>query len=931
NFRQTLDSLQKDAHSVLLLTAQSKEIEAYLDSTKNILQERAKELESQEESIKGKAQELEDKEEELSLIKETLKLELRGLEKKREEFHLEQVAAMEKHREEVEQWEAFLKTLASVETSNNEKLKELDGKIEELGWKGKEVEKLKEERAKDLELKAEEEEKLKARAIELELKVKEVEQEKERISAGEKLRLKFEPLVSLLAKNVGSNVTPPTDSADDFVKKNAALSRMIPYLDPAKVVLDAIQGFLKEYLNKDVEETDDGVVKSCNALLEKLIGMDLEIRKKAEQEATQLGVDWLRKAKNNPNKPSLVLGCLLFLAAYGLSSLTTRHELLTLLEPFLSHDQAPKLFQLLDLKNRIPDVVISLRKKDDYLAKFRFFCEFRSSKLCPGGRPGALLLDFFDSSEKAARVIAAETKNSMEKQKAWREKKKADAVMALECIRKKRVENLFPAETFKHLIVLANDESSSPRPVHKSYEKGQSSTSDAVKKPKPDSSIPYEQKTEAKRQRLSDSKVSVPSVVVGESGVNRQADVTTTHASRAEIRAKILSGSINADMLRKLVGGNQPIVESDLSNAFKCTPDPAKLVLDTCMTLCPTSSEFKLLIDSPTCSVLLNHLEKQKPQIGQPLKGYAKKLAAHWKYKISNNKADDLEIVCFLQFLGIFGIVSEFKAYDLLALLDTPYWRNVSPDLCQSLGLDKDIIGFIQNLIRNGRRIKAIDYIFSFDMAQTFHPVSAIIKDSLRIIKELAEKSLIDLNKESAPQALQVAAIDRQIRSLRAAMRCISTHKLESEFPPGSLEEQIKSLSKLRRNPSSGSGTKQAQTENPPNGGEIVAVTSNAPPREAGSSSVSKPSSSSTTIKHTGHKRSLWESNESWRQVASHPRNHYHIGHGYSQNQRRAWEVDHYRRGFTGTPNNYQFAPPDHPQINYQLYQPFNPPHNNHF
>lgn len=76
--------------------------------------------------------------------------------------------------------------------------------------------------------------------------------------------------------------------------------------------------------------------------------------------------------------------------------------------------------------------------------------------------------------------------------------------MALECIREKKVEFMFPAETLKQLIVLTNDESSS-RPVHQSYEKGQSTTTDVVKKPKPNSSTPYEQKTEAKSQRLSDS------------------------------------------------------------------------------------------------------------------------------------------------------------------------------------------------------------------------------------------------------------------------------------------------------------------------------------------------------------------------------------------------------------------------------------------
>ncbi|EOA19886.1 hypothetical protein CARUB_v10000134mg [Capsella rubella] len=979
NFRKTLESIQESAHSVLLLTIQWKEIESYFDSTRSVLDERAKELDLLEESIKVRALELEKKEKEvfskqsdlekkekefdlekkekefdlekkekeLDLLEESIKvraLELEkkekevfskqsDFEKKEKEFDLEKKAEVEKKKGEVEQLEKFTTRIESVERFSDEKLMELD-----------------------------------VRAKELELKVKEVEEQREQSIAGEdKFRGEFEPLVSLLAKNMGSSVTMPTkcsalylndnakEFADDLVKKNTGLARMVPYLDPAKFVLDAIDETFKEYLNKDLGEAGDrvdSVVKSCIDMLDTLIKMNLKMTTKVKEEATQLGVVWIAKAKTNQNNSSMGLGCLLFLAAYSLASLTTREVLFTLLERFLSYDQAPKLFRLLGLENKVSGVVETLKKREDYLTTLKFICEFRLYKLCPAGRPGEFLLDFLISSDKAARVIAG-TGNSIEAQKARREKRRADAVMALKYIKEAKAESMFPAKILKKLTALKNDESvqKAMEPVRKSYEKGQSTTK-AVGKPDAQSISPHEHNTAAKRQRLTEpiappqnstvKRVEVVSIPSGnqikESGVNHQPDTIATHPSSTETKPNVLPSFITADMLRELVN-KQPLNESeDLSNALKCTPDPAKIFLDTSMALCATNAEggyeFKLLVTSASCSVLLNQLKKLMPQIGHPVKGDAKKLAIYWKDKILKCKRDELEVICFLQFLGIFGIVSEFKANDLLGLLDNSYWQSVSPDLCQFLGLDNAMPGFIQNLIKTGHRIKAVDYIYSFGMVHRFQPVSAIINDSLRITKESAEKSYRDAKNESATQ---VAAIDRQIRTLRAAIKCIKCHKLESEFQLENLEEQIKSLLKLRRNTTNnGSPSKpdltiqQSQTEIPPNvTAEVASGTRNTPLEpsiQAASSCASKPSSAKKNKR--GKKRSLSGNNQNSGHVASHTSNHF-PSHDYSLNQRQTWPVDNYDRGFTGIPNSeYHYNPwrqqPEEPQV-YQVYQPLNP------
>ncbi|CDY19713.1 BnaA09g03660D [Brassica napus] len=304
------------------------------------------------------------------------------------------------------------------------------------------------------------------------------------------------------------------------------------------------------------------------------------------------------------------------------------------------------------------------------------------------------------------------------------------------------------------------------------------------------------------------------------------------------------------------------------------------------MSLCPTNLEgsyqFKLLITSDSCNLLLDQLKKLPVQIGHPVKGDAKKLAVYWREMITKNKSDELEVVCFLKFLGIYGIVSEFKTSDLLNLLDNSYWHTACPDLCQFLGLDNAITGFIQDLIKTGHRLKAVNYIYAFGMLHKFHPVSAIINDSLRITKESAEKAFRDAENEPASQ---VAAIDRQIRSLRAGIKCITCHKLESEFQLEDLEDRIKSLLKLRRNVS--------DTAEPP---------------------------------------SLGERSQSSVHVASHTSNHF-PEHGSSLNQRLTWPVDHYGRGFNSDYNHNQWTQPEGPpQYQYhQYYQQYDPYHRNHF
>ncbi|CAF1715983.1 unnamed protein product [Brassica oleracea var. botrytis] len=146
-------------------------------------------------------------------------------------------------------------------------------------------------------------------------------------------------------------------------------------------------------------------------------------------------------------------------------------------------------------------------------------------------------------------------------------------------------------------------------------------------------------------------------------------------------------------------------------------------------------------------------------------------------------------------------------------------------------------------------------YVLIFaSLVHKFHPVSAIINDSLRITKEAAEKAFRDAENEPASQ--------------------------------------------------------QSQTAEPPSVAEVGSVTSSnirlEHSRTAVSSSASKPGST-IKKKNRGQKRS-----QSSVHVASDTSNHF-PEHGCSLNKRLSWPVDHCSRGFNSDYNHNQWTQPEGP------------------
>ncbi|XP_020421499.1 uncharacterized protein LOC18774404 [Prunus persica] len=171
----------------------------------------------------------------------------------------------------------------------------------------------------------------------------------------------------------------------------------------------------------------------------------------------------------------------------------------------------------------------------------------------------------------------------------------------------------------------------------------------------------------------------------------------------------------------------------------------------------------------------------------------AEELAVKWKAKMGANTDNSLEILCFLQFIATYGLVSTFDVDETVKLLGMISQHKQAIELHQTLGVADKIPGIIWNLIERKQLIEAIRFICTFNLIDKFPPAP--------LLKEYMEDAwqsfwTIWLAKESLDEKNKV--VDKQIADLRAVIQCIKDYNLESEYASKDIEIQIVELEKLR-------------------------------------------------------------------------------------------------------------------------------------
>ncbi|KAL9393237.1 hypothetical protein Peur_012522 [Populus x canadensis] len=219
--------------------------------------------------------------------------------------------------------------------------------------------------------------------------------------------------------------------------------------DPAKLVLDAMEGFHPPHLREgDVEFKEVVVKRSCNLLLEQLTKISPTIKPHVRKEATKLAFLWMIMMTVDGQHNLDVSSFFNLLAAYGLASAFDSDELISRLVIIARNKQTPEFLRVLELGDKIPGFIQNLILKNQPMEAIRFIYAFEMVNQFP---PGPILRDYLSGSKIAARKIKRRSK-SIEGLVESVKRRVADLMVVLKCVEDYKLETVFSPDTLKQQI-----------------------------------------------------------------------------------------------------------------------------------------------------------------------------------------------------------------------------------------------------------------------------------------------------------------------------------------------------------------------------------------------------------------------------------------------------------------------------------------------
>ncbi|XP_062077651.1 FRIGIDA-like protein 1 [Humulus lupulus] len=242
-------------------------------------------------------------------------------------------------------------------------------------------------------------------------------------------------------------------------------------------------------------------------------------------------------------------------------------------------------------------------------------------------------------------------------------------------------------------------------------------------------------------------------------------------------------------------------IRVELPGAIRLAPDPAAMILDAMEGFFRPNEKNKgdkdLELSSVrrSCVLLLEKLSVVSPNVGIETKDKAKTLALEWKGKM--NTGDDenpLESLGFLHFVSVYGLVSEFNMDELVDNFVIIARYRQAVDLCRKIGLTDKVDDLIHKLVKKGKQLLAIKFIFEYELTDKFPPVP-LLKDYVKESKKIAKK--VCKEGKNSLKSLNEAAT-KEISALKSVIKVIEERKLESEYPQEFHEKRIEQLEKQK-------------------------------------------------------------------------------------------------------------------------------------
>ncbi|KAL0005754.1 hypothetical protein SO802_013315 [Lithocarpus litseifolius] len=424
-----------------------------LDVKEDGLKESWKESEEWHEMVELREKNIEERSKEFVLNEKKLEERFRELELKEKQFE----ARFKELELREERMELRLKDIGLKENWYTENIRELEAKEKGSEEIISNENKLR-ERIKGLELK----EKL------FEKQIKELELREKRFADSLHTRVKTEPLEDFPVNNVVNNsstaslrfcVTMDGKNLQIFLNERwkehdsmrlevATALRLSS--DPAKLVLDAMEGFYPPRLKKGDVEFDESIVQgSCVLLLEQLLELSPDIKPQVKQEAMRLANDWRIKMRVDADHSLEVLGFLQLLASYRLASAFDADELVKYLEKVAEDDQMRDLCGVLGLDDKIPEFIQNLIEVKQLLRAIRFIYAFKLADKFP---PMPLLRPYLKHLRKSANRLCRKQDRPSEEQNAALNRIIADMEDVLRCIKDHELESEISFQNLEEFV-----------------------------------------------------------------------------------------------------------------------------------------------------------------------------------------------------------------------------------------------------------------------------------------------------------------------------------------------------------------------------------------------------------------------------------------------------------------------------------------------
>ncbi|XP_057515279.1 FRIGIDA-like protein 5 isoform X2 [Amaranthus tricolor] len=532
--------------------------------------------------------------------------------------------------------------------------------------------------------------------------------------------------------------------------------------DPGKLVLDVSKSFHQIFPGK--EETNANK-SSCIFLLERLMKLSPPITSDVKDEAKSFADLWKTRL-NGGNTPRDNFGFLQLVAAFKLGSLYDAAELLSLFNIFYGGTEIylseyhSYLCHVLGLEEKIPGVIESLMKRQKWLLAVKYICVFKLECDFP---PVPLL----ESHLELIRKRVNERQND-------------------------RTSNLKELEKEKELNVHSQFTEWKERQVNEPCLMEESVEKQSDGALYPCLSLELEKKPIASKIMTQENQVLPRSDI---------AELANAVDSSIMIGGDIgsLCRNMDVDGVKSYLIENlkeQKALHEKILDALGSAPDPGKLVLDVIKSFhqkYPGKEETNA--NKSSCIFLLERLMKLSPPINCDVKDEAKSFADLWKTKLNggNTPRDNLG---FLHLIAAFKLANLYNAAELLSLFSIFYngpevhLREQHSHLCHVLGLSDKIPGLIKSLIEKKKCLLAVKYICVFGLKCDFPP-APLLESHLELLK----KRVIGRQKDGTLESKKRAAC-LEASNLRDLIKCIASFKLESQFPPSSLELRLKELEK---------------------------------------------------------------------------------------------------------------------------------------